>query len=101
MHCSSWEHGTFFVDMTKPCSSSLRRNSIVPCQSTERTLALAISREELRAAGADPYLVVFGTNVIDNRGDVDKRFDLWSAPVIVPLSGNWVGALPAQPVITG
>ena len=56
---------------------------------------------ELRAAGADPYLVVFGTNAIDNRGDVDKRFDSWPAPVIVPLSGNWVGALPAQPVITG
>ncbi len=56
---------------------------------------------ELRAAGADPYLVVFGTNAIDNRGDVDKRFDSWPAPVIVPLAGDWVGALPAQPVITG
>jgi hypothetical protein len=55
----------------------------------------------LRAAGANPYLVVFGTNTIDNRGDVDKRFDSWPAPVIVPLSGDWVGALPAQPVISG
>jgi hypothetical protein len=56
---------------------------------------------ELRAAGANPYLVVFGTNVIDNRGDVDKRFDSWPAPVITSLSGNWVGALPAEPVISG
>lgn len=56
---------------------------------------------DLRAAGSNPYLIVFGTNMIDNRGDVDKRFDSWPAPVIVPLSGNWVGALPAQPVISG
>ena len=56
---------------------------------------------QLRAAGANPYLVVFGTNMIDNRGDVDQRFNTWPAPVIVPLSGNWVGALPAQPVISG
>jgi hypothetical protein len=56
---------------------------------------------ELRAAGGNPYLVVFGTNMIDNRGDVDKRFDSWPAPVIVPLPGDWVGALPAQPVISG
>jgi hypothetical protein len=55
----------------------------------------------LRASGANPYLVVFGTNTIDSRGDVDKRFDSWPAPVIVPLSGAWVGALPAQPVLSG
>jgi hypothetical protein len=55
----------------------------------------------LRASGANPYLVVFGTNTIDSRGDVDKRFDSWPAPVIVPLSGDWVGALPAQPVLSG
>jgi hypothetical protein len=56
---------------------------------------------ELRVAGANPYLVVFGTNVIDKRGDVDKRFDSWPAPVIVPLSDSWAGALSAQPVLTG
>ncbi len=55
----------------------------------------------LRAAGANPYLVVFGTNAIDNRGNVDPRFDSWPAPVLVPLVGNWVGTLPAQPVISG
>jgi hypothetical protein len=56
---------------------------------------------ELLAAGAKPYVVALGTNVIDSRGDVDKRFDSWPSPVITPLSGNWVGALPAQPVISG
>jgi hypothetical protein len=56
---------------------------------------------ELRGAGANPYLVVFGTDAIDNRGNVDRRFNSWPAPVIVPLAGNWVGSLPAQPVISG
>ncbi len=56
---------------------------------------------ELRASGANPYLVVLGTNVIDARGDVDTRFSSWPVPVIAPLSGNWVGTLPAQPVISG
>jgi hypothetical protein len=56
---------------------------------------------EIRAAGAHPYLVVFGTNAVDNSGDVDRRFDSWLEPVLVPLSGNWVGALAAQPVISG
>ena len=57
--------------------------------------------QELRAAGASPYLVVFGTNAIDNWGDVDRRFTSWPAPALVPLSNNWVGELPAQPVISG
>lgn len=26
---------------------------------------------------------------------------MWSLPAIVPLSGNWVGELPANPVLTG
>lgn len=56
---------------------------------------------ELRAAGANPFLLVFGTNVIDEHGDIDPRFDAWNAPVIVPLANNWVGDLVAQPVLTG
>jgi hypothetical protein len=56
---------------------------------------------EIRATGANPYLVVFGTNAVDNHGDVDRRFDSLPAPVLVPLSGNWVGSLPAQPVLSG
>jgi len=56
---------------------------------------------ELRAAGASTYLVVFGTNAIGSYDDLDKRFDSWPRPVIVPLSGNWVGELPAVPVTTG
>jgi hypothetical protein len=64
-------------------------------------LAPGFIETQLRAAGASPYLVVLGTNAIDNHGNVDRRFDSWSAPVLVPLAGNWVGALPAQPVISG
>jgi hypothetical protein len=56
---------------------------------------------EIRAAGGNPYLVVFGTNAVDNHGDVDRRFDSLQAPVLVPLYGNWVGTLPAQPVLSG
>lgn len=55
---------------------------------------------QLRDAGADPYLIVLGSNVIDDRGDVDKRFDSWPTPVVVSLSGNWVGDLPTQPVVS-
>lgn len=57
--------------------------------------------QELRADGANPYMVVFGTNANDDRGDVDKRFASFRAPTFVPLSNNWVGTLPAQPVISG
>jgi hypothetical protein len=64
-------------------------------------LGPGLIEKELRAAGAHPYLIVFGTNVVDNRGDEDRRFDAWQTPVLAPLSGNWVGALPAQPVISG
>jgi hypothetical protein len=55
----------------------------------------------IRAAGAKPYLIVFGTNVTGGYDDVDKRFDSWPRPAIVSLSGNWVGDLPADPVTTG
>jgi hypothetical protein len=55
----------------------------------------------IRAAGVRPYLVVFGTNVIGGYDDVDRRFDSWAVHAIVPLSGNWVGTLPAMPVLTG
>jgi hypothetical protein len=56
---------------------------------------------EIRAAGGDPYLVVLGTNAVGSYDDLDRRFDAWSLPAIVPLAGNWVGALPAMPVVTG
>jgi hypothetical protein len=57
--------------------------------------------QKLRALGADPYLVVFGTNVVGAYDDVDPRFDSWKTPAIVGLAGNWVGDLPATPVLTG
>jgi hypothetical protein len=57
--------------------------------------------QAIHAASVQPYLVVFGTNAVGDYDDLDRRFDAWSLPVIVPLSGNWVGALPANPVLTG
>ena len=57
--------------------------------------------QAVRAAGVQPYLVVFGTNAVGDYENLDHRFDEWSLPSIVALSGNWVGALPANPVLTG
>jgi len=31
---------------------------------------------------------------------VDKRFDSWPVPAISALAGNWLGNLPAQPVVS-
>lgn len=56
--------------------------------------------QELRVAGANPYLVVFGANVIDSQGHTDQRFDTWPAPAIAPAYGSWLGKLPAQPLIS-
>jgi hypothetical protein len=56
--------------------------------------------QELRVAGANPYLIVLGTNTTGVPQELDHRFDSWTAPVIVPLTGNWVGDLPAIPVVT-
>jgi hypothetical protein len=57
--------------------------------------------QQLRAAGASSYFIVFGTNAIGGYDDLDKRFDAWPLPAIVDLRGNWVGDLPAWPVIRG
>ena len=56
---------------------------------------------EIRTAGSNPYLVVFGTNAVGGYDDLDTRFDAWPRPAIVALAGNWVGDLPATPVTTG
>ena len=56
---------------------------------------------QLRLAGANPYLVVFGTNTTGSSGELDHRFDSWPSPVIVSLADNWVGDLPAISVVTG
>jgi len=56
--------------------------------------------QQLRAAGANPYLIVFGTNTVGKSGELDHRFDSWPIPSIVPLAGDWVGELPAIPVVT-
>lgn len=56
---------------------------------------------ELRAAGANPYVVAFGTNAVGAYDDLDKRFDACPIPAIVSLARNWVGDLPAMPVLFG
>jgi len=55
----------------------------------------------LRKAGAKTYLIVFGTNVVGGYDDLDHRFDSWPTPSIVSLADNWVGELPAMPVVSG
>jgi len=55
----------------------------------------------IRAGGVQPYLVVLGTNVVGGYDDLDRRFDSWPLPAIAALSGNWVGDLPAMPVVSG
>jgi hypothetical protein len=57
--------------------------------------------KELRAAGATTFVIVSGTNAVGRDDDVDKRFDSWTFPSIALLRGNWIGRLPALPVITG
>jgi hypothetical protein len=56
---------------------------------------------EIRAAGANPYLVIFGTNAVGGYDELDVRFDAWPRPTIVSLASNWVGDLPQNPVTTG
>jgi hypothetical protein len=57
--------------------------------------------QQLRAAGARTYLIVFGTNAVGGYDDLDKRFAAWPLPAIVDLTGNWVGELSAMPVLMG
>lgn len=57
--------------------------------------------EQLREAGGRTYLIVFGTNVIGGYDDLDHRFDSWPVPAIVSLADDWVGELPALPVLLG
>ncbi len=56
--------------------------------------------QQLRAAGANPYLIVLGTNTAGQLGDLDHRFDSWPIPSIVTLADNWVGQLLAIPIVT-
>ena len=61
----------------------------------------ALVESTIRAAGANPYVIVFGTNAVGVYDNLDQRFDSWPIPAIVALAGNWVGDLPAMAVITG
>lgn len=64
-------------------------------------LAPGYIERELRVAGADPYLAVMGTDVVDGRDDVDSRIESWPAPALIPVHGNWLGEMPAQPIVSG
>jgi hypothetical protein len=64
-------------------------------------LAPGYIERELRAARADPYLAVMGTDVVDGRGDVDSRIESWPTPALIPVHGNWLGDMPAQPIVSG
>jgi hypothetical protein len=57
--------------------------------------------QELQAGGAKTYVIVVATNTPGGYDDHDPRFDSWPAPIIVSLAGNWVGDLPAAPMLTG
>jgi hypothetical protein len=64
-------------------------------------LAPGYIERELRTAGADTYLAVMGTDVVDDRGDVDPRIREWSTPAFVTVQGNWLGGMAAQPIVSG
>jgi hypothetical protein len=64
-------------------------------------LAPGYIERELRAAGADPYLAVMATDVVDGRGDVDSRIESWPTPAFISVHGNWLGEMPAQPIVSG
>jgi hypothetical protein len=66
-----------------------------------RRKGAGLVEQAIRATGVQPYLVVFGTNAVGGYDDLDHHFDTWSLPAIVTLSGNKVGELPANPVLTG
>ena len=57
--------------------------------------------QQLRAAGANPYLIVIGTNTVGKSGELDHRFDSWPIPSIVRVADTWLGELPAIPLVTG
>ncbi len=57
--------------------------------------------QQLQSAGASTYVIVFGTNTRGGYDDLDHRFDSWPVPAIVSLNDNWVGELPAMPVLSG
>jgi hypothetical protein len=65
------------------------------------TAGPGLIEKELRGAGATTFVIVSDTNAVGQYDDLDKRFDSWTFPSIALLGGNWIGRLPALPVITG
>jgi len=56
--------------------------------------------QQLREGGANPYLILAGTNTIGT-GEIEHRFDSWNAPAMASTSAGWVGELPAVPITSG
>ncbi len=62
----------------------------------------AANRRARASRGWSPHLLhCLATNATGGYDERDKRFDAWPLPAIVDLRGNWVGDLPAEPVLTG
>ena len=56
---------------------------------------------KLRRDGAKTFVILAGTNSVGGYDDLDRRFDSWPPLSIALLNGNWLGELPAWPVVTG
>jgi hypothetical protein len=56
--------------------------------------------QQLRQAGSDPYVIIFGTNTTGAEA-LDHRFDSWPLPAIVSTAEGWVADLPALAVTSG
>lgn len=54
---------------------------------------LPVIEQQLRAAGANTYLIIFDTKIYD---DPQKRFATWPLPAIMDLRDNWVGRIPVH-----
>jgi len=66
-----------------------------------RRLAPGYIERELRAVGANPYMAIMGTDVVNGNGDVDPRIEAWPSPVLISVHGNWLGEMPSQPIVSG
>ena len=94
---------SFYVQTVKDQVLSKRRRALLIMGTYHflRRTGPGYIERELRASGANPYLVEFATNALSGQGVLEKRFDSWPKPALVSLAGNWVGDLPAIPVLSG
>ena len=60
----------------------------------------SVIEHDLWHAGADPFVLLTGTNVVGGYDDIDHRFDFPPLSVVV-LMDDWVGNLPANTIMSG